>query len=48
MSEQLCANCKWEVGVFYDDEGIARCSDCGSEIEGYIDEHSAELEEESE
>ncbi len=36
MVEHLCANCKWEVGANYDEvDGVYRCSDCGSEIEGY-------------
>lgn len=35
MVEQLCANCKWEVGVVYDHEKTPRCSDCGSEILGH-------------
>jgi DNA-directed RNA polymerase subunit RPC12/RpoP len=35
MVEQLCANCKWEVVAVVDHEGIARCSDCGSVIEGH-------------
>lgn len=38
MVEHLCINCKWEVGARYDDDGIPRCSDCGSEIEGYEEE----------
>lgn len=36
MAEHLCVNCKWEIGVRYID-GIPRCSDCDSEIEGHED-----------
>lgn len=34
MAEYLCMNCKWEIGVKYID-GVPRCSDCDSEIEGH-------------
>lgn len=37
MIEHLCVNCKWEIWVKFDNDGIPRCSDCGSEIEGAVD-----------
>lgn len=38
MSEHLCANCKWDIGIKCDDEGTVRCGDCDSEILGHEEE----------